>query len=390
MARAEYRRGVSLRVRLLIGLLTLMTVGLGVTAFVSVLMLRAYLLDRTDGQLRRAQVAATVARLTAIEAVAGAAVLALAGSSAWLILGRGLRPLRDVAETAAAIAAGDLSRRVPDSPVRSETGRLAAALNVMLGQIQAAFDERARSQDRLRRFVADASHELRTPLTSVRGYVELLRQGAVPPAGVDDALRRVQDESARMGALVDDLLYLAHLDDAHLDSAHPGGRFLLRLAEVDLSAVVRDAVADASAVEPDRAFTLDAPPRATVVGDADALRQVVGNLLANVRVHTPATAAVIVTVTAADREIRLEVRDTGPGMPPDVVERIFDRFYRASGSRDRVHGGSGLGMSIVAAVAATHGGTARVRSVPGQGTTVTVTLPAPHNAGSVPAVRGHG
>ncbi|WP_322770224.1 HAMP domain-containing sensor histidine kinase, partial [Frankia sp. Cr1] len=310
-------------------------------------------------------VTTTVARLAGIELIASLAVLIGAGISAWLLLGRGLRPLRDVAETAAAIAGGDLSRRVPDSPVRSEVGRLAAALNIMLGQIQSAFEERVRSQERLQRFVADASHELRTPLTSIRGYVDLMRQGVVPPTGVDDALRRVQEESARMSALVDDMLYLAHLDEHRpLDRSN-----------VDLSAVLRDAVADATAVEPDRPIALTCPDRCMVVGDADALRQVVGNLLSNVRVHTPVTARVEATLARDSTRVHLEIRDFGPGMPQESAERIFDRFWRASGSRDRIHGGSGLGMSIVAAVAAAHGGTAQVRSAPGIGTTVGLFLP---------------
>ncbi len=310
-------------------------------------------------------VTATVTRLVGVEAVAGIAVLALAGGSAWLLLGRGLRPLRDVAQTAAAIAGGDLSRRVPDSPLRSEVGRLAAALNVMLSQIQSAFEERIRSQERLQRFVADASHELRTPLTSIRGYVDLMRQGVVPPTGVDDALRRVQQETARMSALVDDMLYLAHLDEHRP----------LDRSDVDLAALLRDAVADAAAVEPDRPITLTCPDRYVIVGDTDALRQVIGNLLSNVRVHTPVTAQVEVELAHDDDRAYLEVRDFGPGMPPEAAGRIFDRFWRASGGRDRVHGGSGLGMSIVAAVAAAHGGTAEVRSAPDAGTTVRIVLP---------------
>ncbi|MGF7234063.1 MAG: sensor histidine kinase [Frankia sp.] len=363
------RHGVSLRVRLLAGLLVLMTVGIGGTALASVLALRAYLHGRDEPGANA--VPATIDRLVAVEATAGVVVLVITASSAWLMLGRGLRPLRDVAETASAIAEGDLSRRVPPSPVRGETGRLAVAINVMLGQIQTAFDERGRSRERLRRFVADASHELRTPLTSIRGYIDLLRQGAVPPEEVDDALRRVQAETRRMGALVDDLLYLADLDE------QPP----LEQAEVDLAVVVREAVADASVVEPDREITLVAPATCVIVGDADALRQIVGNLLANVRVHTPTAASVTVAVTRptgtgpAD-EVRLEVRDRGPGMPPEAVERVFDRFYRVSGSRDRARGGSGLGMSIVAAATAAHRGRAEVRSTVGVGTAVIVTLPA--------------
>lgn len=308
----------------------------------------------------------TTSQLILIEAVAGSAVLALGGGCAWFLLGRGLRPLRDVTRTAVAIADGDLARRVPHGPGRTETDRLATALNVMLAQIQRAFEERARSQDRLRRFVADASHELRTPLTSVRGYVDLLRQGVVPTAGRDDALRRVQDETRRMGTLVDDLLYLAHLDEER----QPEHR------AVDLAAIVRDAAADAAAVEPDRPLAVHTPPECQVRGDPDGLRQVVGNLLTNIRVHTPAGTPGEVSLDVSAGRVRLQVRDEGPGLEPADLERIFDRFYRSSAGRDRGRGGSGLGMSIVAAVAAAHGGTAEATGAPGQGLTVRITLPA--------------
>jgi two-component system OmpR family sensor kinase len=304
-------------------------------------------------------------RLILIELVAGAAVLGLGGGCAWLLLGRGLRPLRDITRTAVAIADGDLARRVPHGPPRTETDQLAAALNVMLTQIQTAFEESSRSQDRLRRFVADASHELRTPLTSVRGYVDLLRLGVVPPAGTDDALRRVQHETRRMGSLVDDLLYLAHLDEERP----------LERRTVDLAAIVRDAVADAAVVEPDRPWAVHGPPECPLPGDPDALRQVVGNLVANVRVHTPAGTPAEVSLAVCDDRVRLEVRDEGPGVESADLERIFDRFYRSSAGRDRGRGGSGLGMSIVAAVAAAHRGSTEATSAPGQGLTVRVTLP---------------
>jgi two-component system OmpR family sensor kinase len=309
----------------------------------------------------------TTARLVLAELAAGGAVLVVAGAAAWLLLGRGLRPLRDITHTAAAIAGGDLTLRVPAGRPRSETGQLAAALNVMLGQIQAAFEDRRRSEDRLRRFVADASHELRTPVTSIRGYVDLMRQGIVPPAGRDDALRRVQDEARRMGTLVDDMLYLAHLDEARP----------LERSVVDLAAVARDAVADAAAVEPDRPLGVRTPDGCPIVGDADALRQVVGNLLANVRAHTPPGTAAEVSVTcAADGAVCLQVSDRGPGMSPTDAERAFDRFYRSAGSRGGGRTGSGLGMAIVAAIAAAHGGTVALDSAPGAGTTVRVVLPA--------------
>ncbi|ADP81873.1 sensor histidine kinase [Pseudofrankia inefficax] len=315
-------------------------------------------------------VEATTSRLVAVEAVAAAVVLAVGGVAAWFLLGRGLRPLRDITGTAAAIAAGDLERRVPHGRSRTETDRLAAALNIMLAQIETAFEGRRRSEERLRQFVADASHELRTPLTSVRGYVDMLRQGIVPPSGTNDALRRVQDETRRMSTLVDDLLYLAHLDEARP----------LKLSAVDLAAIVRDAAADAAAVEPDRPLSVQVPPECQVVGDPDALRQVIGNLLANVRVHTPpGTPATVSLGTAADGDIHLEVLDEGPGLAAADLERIFDRFYRSADGRDRGRGrgGSGLGMSIVAAVVAAHGGGVTATSPPGQGLTVRISLPAP-------------
>jgi two-component system OmpR family sensor kinase len=308
----------------------------------------------------------TVRRLALTELVAGGAALLLGGAAAWLLLGRGLRPLREITTTAVAIAGGDLARRVPHGPPGTETDRLGAALNIMLAQIQAAFEDRERSRDRLRRFVADASHELRTPLTSVRGYVDLLRGGVVPPAGTDDALRRVQDETRRMTALVDDLLYLAHLDEARP----------MEHATVDLAAIVRDAVGDAAAIEPDRPWTTRADERCAVLGDADALRQVVGNLVANVRVHTPRGTPAEVSVRTVDGRVVLEVRDDGPGLPPADLDRVFDRFYRSAAGRDRGRGGTGLGMSIVAAVAAAHGGDAAATSAAGDGLTVRVTLPA--------------
>jgi two-component system OmpR family sensor kinase len=319
----------------------------------------------------------TTIRLVLVEVAAGAAVLALAGAAAWFLLGRGLRPLREIAGTAAAIAGGDLARRVPLGRPNTETGQLAAALNSMLGQIQAAFEERRRSSDRLRRFVADASHELRTPVTSIRGYIDLLRQGIVPPAGRDDALRRVQDETRRMGTLVDDMLYLAHLDEARPLDRHV----------VDLAALARDSVADAAAVEPDRPLTVHAPEQCPVVADADALRQVLANLLSNVRAHTPpdTTAEVSVTRQAAG-SVCLEVRDRGPGMSPSDAGRAFDRFHRSAGSRGGGRTGSGLGMAIVAAIAAAHGGTATLDSTPGVGTTVRVVLPP--DAMQEPATKG--
>ncbi|CAI7978440.1 MULTISPECIES: HAMP domain-containing sensor histidine kinase [unclassified Parafrankia] len=341
---------------------------------------RAVLDHVPGGEVLIAQPLATVRdtlrRLVVAAAVAALVVLAAIATLAWLLLTRGLRPLRVVASTASAIAAGDLSRRVPEGPPRSETGQLSRALNIMLGQIQAAFTARVASQNNLRRFAADASHELRTPLTSIRGYVDLLRAGMVPPAETDDTLRRVAEETARMQTLVDDLLYLAHLDELR-----PRDR-----VDVDLVTIAEDAAANLRAVDPARPVTVEveAGPEAGrhVLGDPDALRQLLGNLLTNARVHTPAGTTVTVRVTgwdaatpAQDRAAVLAVEDGGPGMPPEVARHVFDRFYRAAGSRARGRSGSGLGLSIVAATAAAHGGRAEVSSTPEGGTTFRVYLP---------------
>nr|MDT0663607.1 HAMP domain-containing sensor histidine kinase [Micromonospora sp. DSM 115978] len=318
-----------------------------------------------------APVQETVRQMVVVAAAASAAVLAATAVLAWLFLTRGLRPLEVVTATASAIAAGDLSRRVPEGPSRSETGRLGRALNAMLGQIQAAFAARVASQEQLRRFVADASHELRTPLTSIRGYVDLMRAGMVSPDDVDDALRRLHDESVRMGSLVDDMLYLAHLDEK---------RPLDRI-EVDLTAVVVDSANDFRAVAPERPFAVEVPEAAVVVvGDGGALRQLVANLLANARVHTPAATPVAIRLSRIGSQAVVEVADRGQGIPEEVASRVFDRFYRASGGRERGAGGSGLGLAIVAACAEAHDGRAQVFSTPGEGTTFRVTLPASASA----------
>jgi two-component system OmpR family sensor kinase len=269
-------------------------------------------------------------------------------------------------ETAVAIADGDLSQRVPDVVPGTEAGELGEALNTMLGRIEGAFAERARSEARLRQFVADASHELRTPVTTIRGYAELYRTGGLRgPGELDSALRRTEDEAVRMGSLVEDLLLLARLDQ---------GRPLQR-EPVDLDVLARDAVRDAGAVDPDHPVTAVTAGGVVVPGDADRLQQVVTNLVGNARVHTPpGTAVEVRTSREGDRAV-LEVADSGPGMPPEVAERAFERFYRADPARSRHQGGTGLGLAIVKATVDAHGGTVSIRSAPGQGTTVRVELP---------------
>jgi len=309
----------------------------------------------------------TLHRLTLIELAVGAAVLAaLAVLAAWLVR-LGLRPLERIEATAERIAAGDdLDQRIPGGDERTEVGRLARTLNAMLDRLQAAFEERRASEARLRRFVADASHELQTPLTSVRGYAELFRRGAARnPEDLDVAMARIEAEATRMGILVDDLLTLARLDQ---------GRELRR-ERVDLVPLVRDLVNDARVVAPDRPVDLEADAAVVVEGDDPALRQVVGNLMANARIHTPPATPVTVRVRAVDGRGVVEVADRGPGLAPDDAERVFERFFRADPSRARASGGSGLGLSIVAAVAEAHGGSAEVESAPGRGATFRIVLP---------------
>jgi two-component system OmpR family sensor kinase len=318
----------------------------------------------------------TVARLNTINVVVGLVVLALLGIGGYLVVRSSLRPLVEVEHTAEAIAAGDLSRRVPAGDPRTEIGRLARSLNGMLGQIESAFRAREasetsarRSEERMRQFVADASHELRTPLASVRGFAELYRQGAVPTdAEVARVMRRIEDEAVRMGILVEDLLLLARVDEQRP----------LEYAPVDLLTIAGDAVHDARAVAPDRRIEFEPLPSGVppiVSGDDARLRQVAANLVSNAVTHTPPEATVRVRVGTQDGWALLEVTDDGPGLAPEEAARVFERFYRADPSRTRASGGSGLGLSIVAALVAAHGGTVEVDSAPGRGATFRVRLP---------------
>jgi two-component system, OmpR family, sensor kinase len=282
----------------------------------------------------------------------------------WLITAS-LRPLRRIEETAAAIGEGDLSRRVQPDGGSTEIGRLGGALNAMLGQIEDAFAERSASEARLRRFISDASHELRTPMAAVSAYAELFDRGARDrPDDLERSMTGIQRETRRMGLLVGDLLLLARLDQ---------GRPLASAA-VDLSALAADAVDAARVMEPGRPLTLTSSP-VTVTGDAERLRQVVDNLLANVRAHTPADAAATVRVRREGSDAVLEVEDLGPGIDAERAEHVFERFYRGDPSRSRDHGGSGLGLAIVAAIVQAHGGSVELESLPGAGTTFRVRLP---------------
>jgi two-component system OmpR family sensor kinase len=317
-----------------------------------------------------------VSRLVLVEGVATAAALTVLAIVAWWVLHLGVRPIKRMTAVASAIASGDLSPRVPEADPRTEAGELGAALNQMLGRIEDAFDERARSEARLRQFIADASHELRTPVTTIRGYAELYRSGGLDaPGELAEAMRRAEQEAVRMSVLVNDLLQLARLDQ---------GRPLER-APVDLATLASDAVRDASAVDPERRIACDAPGHTMVLGDEDRLRQVLANLVANALVHTPEGTPVDVRVHASGSRAVVEVVDHGPGMAPEIASRVFERFYRADPSRSRHRGGSGLGLAIVEATVNAHRGTVLLRSTPGRGTTVRVELPLlPATSGAPP------
>ncbi len=330
------------------------------------------------------EVDATVKRLVQIDILVGMAVLAGLAVIGISMVRTALRPLTEIEVTAAAIGRGDLARRVPEYHPGTEMGRLSRALNAMLEQIERAFRAQAasesrsrRSEQRMRRFVADASHELRTPLTSIRGFAELHRQGAVTdPAAVTDLLGRIEGEAKRMGLLVDDLLLLARLDQQRPVQHTP----------VDLGAMAQSAIEAARAASPRRDISLAITGDDLIVpGDEDRLHQVVGNLLDNALAYSPADTPVRVHLGWTRRDgqelASLEVVDRGQGLTPDQAERVFERFYRTDAARSRALGGTGLGLSIVAAITQAHGGTVEVESDPGAGSTFRVLLPRHDRAG---------
>jgi len=300
----------------------------------------------------------TLHRLFLVELLVTLLVLgALIVLGLWVVR-LGLSPLSRIEQTADAITAGDLSRRVEHPDPQTEVGRVGSALNTMLDRIEA-------SDRRLRRFIADASHELRTPLAAVRAYAELFDRGAAThPEDLERSMSGITREAERMSLLVDDLLLLARLDE---------GRPLER-EPVDLAAVVEQAVDAARVVEPGRAIDVSVDP-VTVTGDETRLRQVLDNLLANARAHTRAGTPVSVQLRRRDGRAELTVADRGPGLSEEQSARVFERFYRADSSRARASGGAGLGLSIVAAVTEAHGGSAKARPTPGGGATFVVTLP---------------
>jgi two-component system, OmpR family, sensor kinase len=325
-------------------------------------------------------VSQTLDRLLLVEGLVIAGVLLVLGVGAWLLVRVGLLPLDRMTHTAGRIAGGDLSQRVEATDPRSEVGRLGVAFNGMLDRLEVAFDQRRHSEERLRRFLADASHELRTPLASIRGYAELFRIGAArSPEDTEKAMRRIEEEAKRMGVLVEDLLALARLDEVREAEHGP----------VDLAQLARDAVDDARAAAPAREFALStgADGGNVVDGNAHQLRQVLANLLRNALVHTPGDSRVEVSVEPAPpagagetglapRTVRLVVRDHGPGLPTEDADEIFERFWRDEVGRARGEGGAGLGLAIVAGIVDAHGGRVTAENAPAGGARFTVELPA--------------
>jgi two-component system, OmpR family, sensor kinase len=322
----------------------------------------------------------TLNHLLLVEGLVILAVLLALALSASFVVRLGLRPLNRMEVTAGEIAGGDLSHRVSPASTGTEVGRLGLALNAMLDRLEQAFAAREASEERLRRFLADASHELRTPLASIRGYAELFRMGATVDADV--AMRRIEEESTRMGVLVEDLLTLARLDE----TPEP------RRAQVDLAALAGDAVADARVSAPERAITLDAPAAALAWGDAHHLRQVLANLMRNALVHTPAATAVNVSVVEGADSVTVSVRDHGPGLPAGAEQSIFERFWRAEGGRERGKAGAGLGLAIARGLIDADGGTISAGNADGGGAVFVIRLPSspagsqsfpnsPHRAG---------
>jgi two-component system OmpR family sensor kinase len=308
----------------------------------------------------------TLDRLALLELLVGLAVLAAIALLAYLLVRRELAPLGRIEQTAAAIAAGDLSRRVEEGDPSTEMGSLARSLNEMLAQIERAFEERRRSESRLRQFVADASHELKTPLTSVRGFAELFRRGAADrPEDLALAMSRIEGEAERMGILVDDLLTLARLDQ---------GRPLAR-DQVDLGALIGELVEDHRLLHPEWPVGAELSSGAEVLGDRVRLRQAFVNMLSNARSHTPPGTPIEARVWNEGDGVAVSIADEGPGIPADVLDSVFERFVRADPSRARSSGGTGLGLAIVEGIVHAHGGRVEAANRPGGGAVFTVWLP---------------
>lgn len=362
-------RSVSLRTRLLVSVLAVFAIGLflalGATWAALQDSRRAIANDVPDTEGLAPLLDELVNRTVSVAVVSTVVALLVVAATTWLVVRRGLRPLEDIAETAAHIDTAALGTRVSAPANHAEVARLADALNTMLEQIERDFAEREQSEQRLRRFVADASHELRTPIATIRGYAELFRRGgSAHPDDLATILTRVESEAERMGTLVDEMLLLARLDQGTALAREP----------VDLREVVFDAVAAARVRDPRRSWNLRADHTVIVTGDAHRMRQVVDNLLANVTAHTGATDAADIALTTEGQDAVLEVRDHGPGISEQDRARVFDPFYRAAGSAGQARGGAGLGLSIVAGVIAAHTGVVRLFPTP-VGTTVHLTVP---------------
>ena len=313
---------------------------------------------------------ALIEQYRAIGASFGFLLLIVSALSIWLTITSALRPLKEVERTAAAVAAGDITQRLPERPGKTEVARIHTALNSMLDSIEFAFGQRGKALEQMRRFVSDASHELRTPLASVRGYAELYRMGALnKKADLSEAMNRIESEAVRMTELVENLLVLARLDE----------KAEIAKTELDVVAMAREAGKDIAlntgtkilitdlAGEPLDSMSLNADP--------SSMRQVLINLLANAARFTPQSKPVVAAFGKAGRKTVIEVRDQGPGIPENLREKVFERFYRADNSRNRETGGSGLGLAIVKAIVERHGGTIVAAETPGGGATFRVELP---------------
>jgi two-component system OmpR family sensor kinase len=310
----------------------------------------------------------TTHRIGVIFLLIGGVILLFIAFAARQVIKLSMKPLEKIEATAEKIAAGDLSARLENFEPNTEVGRLSTSLNTMLSRIEESFSARTKSEEKLRRFVADASHELRTPLTSIRGFAELHRQGAVPDGEkTRELIARIEKESMRMGYLVEDLLMLARMDQSRE----------LVIADVDLSNLVKEAVSSALAAGPEHPISLDIAHDVRTQGDADKIYQVVTNLLANARAHTPVGTAIHVATYSTEDGSYITVADEGPGLSPEDQSHIFERFYRVDSSRQRSSSdGSGLGLSIVDEVMKAHNGTVSVASEPGNGATFTLHFPA--------------
>jgi two-component system OmpR family sensor kinase len=306
----------------------------------------------------------TTHRIGVVFLLIGGLVLVFIGFASRQVIKLSMKPLEKIEETAEKIAAGDLSARLDNFEPDTEVGRLSTSLNTMLSRIEEAFDARMQSEDKLRRFVADASHELRTPLTAIRGFAELHRQGAVPEGEkTKELIARIEKESMRMGYLVEDLLMLARMDQSRE----------LVISDVNLSELVQEAVTSAQAAGPDHTITTNISAGVATKGDADKIYQVVTNLLANARAHTPAGTTITVSTFTDGKDSFVTVADNGPGLSAEDQARIFERFYRVDASRQRnSKDGSGLGLSIVDAVMHAHGGEVSVESELGKGAAFTL------------------